>query len=252
MANNRLEHTSQLSRHSHDTSAAYALSLAPGMILPVYFDVLNPNDTVYLKSHLFARLKDTLTAFRGEIDMHIDSFFVPLQMIYTAFGQIYCQTDDFLSSFYSDSFSIDSFPLIAMSNIDNITRNAIGTYSDFECNGKALLRLLSAFDLNPYQVQRMTTTLAGDTSPKTNLNQNPNISPWLPCAYQAIYQNYYRNDEFERRDVRSYNIDFAFAASTFWENRMFRLRHHQRPSDYFTSVRVSPITSAVNMLKEHL
>lgn len=249
MAKNHLEHTSQLSRHSHDTSAAYALTLAPGMIIPVYFDVLNPNDTVYLKSHVFARLKDTLTAFRGEIDLHLDYFFVPLQMMYTAFGQIYTQTDDFISSFYAQDFNKENFPLINMSEIDNIQRNSLGTFSDFECNGKALLRLLSAFDLNPYQVERMTTSIQGDTSPKTDLNQNPNISPWLPCAYQAIYQNYYRNDDFERRDVKDYNIDYAFGLSSFWHNKLFRLRHHQRPTDYFTSVRVSPIASAVNMMK---
>lgn len=249
MAKNHLDHTSQLSRHSHDTSAAYGLTLAPGIIIPVYFDVLNPSDTVYLKSHVFARLKDTLTAFRGEIDLHIDTFFVPLQMLYTAFGQIFAQTDDFVSSFYSDNFSHEQFPMLNMSQIDLITRNAVGTFSDFECNGKALLRLLSAFDLNPYQVQRMVTTISGDSSPKTASNQNPPISPWLPCAYQAIYQNFYRNDDFERRDVSSYNFDYASSQLKFWSNNHFKLRSHQRPSDYFTNVRVSPITSAVNVMR---
>ena len=252
MAKNHLEHTSQLSRHSHDTSAAYGLTLSPGIIIPVYFDVLNPSDTVYLKSHVFARLKDTLTAFRGEIDLHVDSFFVPLQMLYTAFGQVFAQTDDFVSSFYGDVFSHEAFPLIDMSQIDLIVRNAVGTFSDFECNGKALLRLLSAFDLNPYQVQRMATTLSGDTSPKDDTNQNPPISPWLPCAYQAIYQNYYRNDDFERRDVSSYNFDYYASQTKYWLNSHFKLRHHQRPADYFTTVRVSPITSAVNSMKSDI
>ena len=102
MAQNRLDYQAQLSRHPHPTSGGYAASLCTGAIVPQYFDILMPGDSVYYRTHMFARLQDLVTAFLGEIDLHLDYFFVPLQMLYTPSGQILTQTNDFLSSIYSD------------------------------------------------------------------------------------------------------------------------------------------------------
>lgn len=247
---NRLDYQAHLSRHSHDTSAGYSFSLAPGFILPVYFDILGPSDTVYMKSNIFGRLKDVVTAFRGEIDVNLDYFFVPLQMIYTPFGQIFSQTDDFMSSLYSNMSATTSFPVIN-ADISNAQRPDYMNYEVGECYGKMLFRLYDALNLNPRGIAKLQATSESDVPIENPYNVNPRIAPWIPCAYQAIYQKYFRNDEFERLNVHAFNVDSLFdTSSPTWKMLYFTGHLCQRPNDYFTSTRVSPLASAVNQLRE--
>ena len=118
MSKNRLDFRAQLSRHTHDVSAGYSSSLTTGPIVPQYYHVLNPGDTLYFDVHMFTRMQDVVTAFLGEVDVHLDAFFVPLQMLYTPFGQIYSQTDDFISSKFDltdiSSDRLQDFPVIPL------------------------------------------------------------------------------------------------------------------------------------------
>lgn len=257
MAKNRLDYQAQLSRHSHDVSAGYSASIAPGLIVPQFFDILGPGDSIYYRTHMFARLQDVVTAFLGEIDLHIDYFFVPLQMIYTPFGQIYAQTDDYLSSVYQNMPSKDSYPLMNILPSSPVDNYILGTYGygtpyPFECYGKQYCRLMDALDANPLVALDSTAQYASATkTPGTSdidqtLCTSPYVSPWIFCAYQAIYQKFYRNDEFERLNVGSYNIDQFWNSSNFPATDQLIMRYCQRSSDYFTKTRVSPIASAVN------
>ena len=252
MAKNSLDYIAQLSRHDHDVSAGYGSSLVPGAIVPQYFDIMGPGDTMYYRTHMFSRLQDVITAFIGEVDVHLDYFFVPLQMLYTPFGQIFAQTNDYISSLYSEDISARTdFPLIGCPVVDNREVYNFNGVQEFECKGKSLMRLFDAFDMNPQQVISSANAVQSDYDKKSGdisdtLCANPLIAPWIPLAYQAIYQKYYRNDSFEILDVLSYNIDKYFNDVSHTDYRYFQLRYHQRVSDYFTDVRVSPIASAVN------
>ena len=255
MSKNRLDFKANLSRHSHDVSAGYTSTMSCGMIIPQYFDILGPGDSIYYRTHMFARMQDVVTAFLGEVDLHIDYFFVPLQMIYTPFGQIFAQTDDFVSSLYSSMSVKDTFPTIGIDHtfVVNTAYNT-GGVSEFECEGKKIMRMLDAFDMNPYEVIHNDFFPTGYQRPASSpvtidSCYNPPVAPWIPCAYQAIYQKYYRNDEFEKLDVDSYNVDKLYNASEVTLNKKyFDLNWCQRPSDYFTKTRISPISSAVNSL----
>ena len=252
MARNKLSYQAQLSRHDHDVSAGYAASLVPGAIVPQYFDILNPGDSIYYRTHMFARMQDVITAFIGEVDIHLDYFFVPLQMLYTPFGQVFAQTNDFLSSLYAGEMTKrDSFPMISCPAFDNAVTIAQNGIPEFECDGKSVMRLLDAFDMNPQQVISTANAQVGRyTKKETDISDvfcaNPPVAPWIPLAYQAIYQKYYRSDDLENLDVAAYNIDHLYNDVSAADKKYFKLHYHQRPSDYFTSCRVSPIASAVN------
>lgn len=254
MAKNRLDFQAQLSRHSHDVSAGYAASTVPGAIIPQYFDILGPGDSIYYRTHMFARMQDVVTAFLGEVDLHIDYFFVPLQMIYTPFGQVFAQTNDFLSSLYSSMPSTDSFPVLTMGNFDNTVAYSSNGVPQFECDGKKAMRVLDAFDMNPLEVIHSSQASAsGFTKPSSAYSDtncyNPPVAPWIPCAYHAIFQKYFRNDSLEKLVVGAYNVDQYYSStSPVSDRRFFSLEWAYRPSDYFTDVRVSPISSAVNTL----
>lgn len=252
MAKNRLEFQAQLSRHSHNISAGYTASLTTGPIVPQFFHVLGPGDTIYYQNRMFARLQDVVTAFLGEIDIHVDSFFVPLQMLYTPFGQQFAQTDDLISSLIdSGAFPVkDNFPLLDIDHsVENNTPDEYDPYGG-ESYFKNFARLLDALDANPLltvgkHAQESMQYQSG-TAIDFQVCHNPNVAPWLFAAYQAIYQKYYRNDEIEKLKVAYYNFDFAYNVATFENSDFLTTRYVQRPKDYFTDVRVSPIASVVN------
>ena len=258
MSKNRLDFRAQLSRHTHDVSAGYSSSLTTGPIVPQYYHVLNPGDTLYFDVHMFTRMQDVVTAFLGEVDVHLDAFFVPLQMLYTPFGQVYSQTDDFISSKFDltdiSSDRLQNFPVIPLDGaIASRSMSAeLTTYVPSECWGKSCFRLLDALGCNPLGVcssaSRQASSYEGAAIDDVYCH-NPNISPWLFAAYQAIYQKFFRNDEVERLKVSTYNFDNAFGTQFVSNAKSFiTLRYCQRPQDYFTSVRVSPIASAVNSI----
>ena len=248
-------HRNQMSRHSHDVSQGYTTTLACGQLRPVYFDVLGPGDSVYYKTKAFARLQEVVTAFLGEVDVHLDYFFVPLQMLYTPFGQIFAQTNDVISDNFvgTERFSLDMFPTFSVKDfVDYRANNYKASQWFFECFGMATARMLDDFNLNPYAVcddyqqQHATGQMPSEAIPYA-LTHSPNITPWIPCAYQAIFNKYFRNDAVERLDVPSYNFDSAYENGIIPAARnILALRYSQRPSDYFTDVKVSPLYSAVN------
>lgn len=262
MAKNSFDFEAHLSRHPHNVSAGYTSSLTTGPIVPQYFDVLGPGDTMYFTPKCFARLQDIVAPFFGEVSLHFDAFFVPMQMMYTLFGQVFGITNDVISSFYTrDTANLPSrFPLLRTSwaNGQDLRGHYLGHK---ECFGKETMRLLDALDCNALSVLSPDNYEGSDTPSGTPsisaINTIPKaVSPWLFCAYQAIYQKYYRNDDIERFDIDSYNIDRFYLATTiancFEQDRLFRLRYVQRPDDYFTSVKVSPLASAVNSVSAQI
>lgn len=244
--------TAHLSRHSHDVNCGFTSTLAPSLIVPQYFDILQPGDSVYYKTHAFARLQDIVTAFFGEVQVHIDYFFVPLTMLYTPFGSQLMQTNDELSSAisYGDIPDEEKFPLLNV--FSSIAELGISEQSEpnTECIGKSLVRLLDALDANPYIVfnPAFNHDLPASTPLPVGYASHPKISPWLFAAYQAIYQDYFRNDNLERRDVGSFNFDHCYDTTEFHDIRFLMLHRSYRVSDYFTDIKVSPIASSVNRM----
>lgn len=256
MAKNMPSHRAKFSRHSFDTSAGYTSTLCPAAIVPQYFDILQPGDTVYYKTVAFARLRDVVTAFLGEVDLHFDYFFVPLQMMFTPFGNVFFGINEPISDQLTNQVILQSgrFPTLNLSESINSRANSyLPNGWQYECWGKSVTRLLDAFDLNRYGVCTTVQAAKEQEQPivpdDVSLSaDSPNVSPWILAAYQAIYQKYYRNDDIERLDVRSYNFDSEYNASNtlFERQNMLYLRYVQRPYDYFTGLKISPIASAVN------
>ena len=247
-------HQNKMQRHPHNTDAGYTTTLAPGMLVPMYYDILSPGDSVYYGTKAFCRFREIVTAFLGEVDLHLDYFFVPLQMMYTPFGQLFAQTNDYISdqfiTQYQDNLDTpDDFPYLSVNNYLLQTGLGGGTANQKECYGKSQARLLDALGLNPLGIfynQTRPDDVQEWVAPF--LTKNPNITPWLPCAYQAIYNKYFRNDNLERLDLGSYNFDIGYQNRQLPVTRnWFKLRYVQRLSDYFTDVKVSPLFSAVNM-----
>lgn len=258
MSKNRLDFTANLGRHSHDVTAGYTSSITTGCIVPQYFDILGPGDTIKYKTHMFARFQDINTAFLGEVDLHLDYFFVPLQMLYTAFGNVFAQTNDVISSFYTSTASGvdggDGFPFgnlmqfFAKESIYNDFTSELNPSVDSNMM-KDSIRLLDALDFNPYVALYYPYSQLPDNDRFVSIYQ-PNGTYFSLLAYQAIYQKYFRNEEFEKFDISSFNVDQYFGSQypDIQIRKMLTLRYVGRPNDYFTDVRFSPIATSINSL----
>ena len=259
MSKNRLDFTANLGRHSHDVSQGFTSSLTTGAIVPQYFDILQPGEKIFYKTHMFCRFKDIPRPFLGEVSLHLDYFFVPATMLYTLFGQVFAQTDDVISDFYLgiSQQNIDQFPI---ADINEFFRNnyqhmctTASPYTDADSLIHGAFRLLDSLGYNPCSVEtkyyEAGTTPVGDKLPHANFVG----FPFALAAYQAIYQKYFRNEEIEHFDVNGFNFDSCSLTATKALNdtqiqKLLTLRFSGRPNDYFTNVRFSPIATSINAL----
>lgn len=263
---NRLPNRSaNLSRTGHDMSQEFTFTASTGMILPTYQDYLNAGETEYYSGDLICRTQPLVTAAMCDVDLYLDWFFVPAQMLFTLFGSKRWMTNDLLSSFYDDSvidndtmplFNIDSY--LAVANAD-LAKPVVNYYDanyslEFECLGKSQFRLANHLGFNPYGIFK------GNSSAATTYvtEDNPNVFPLFALAYQAIYQDYFRLplDSFERRNIKAFNVDSDYTATSTpvsytalsSKAQLFCLRYRPRHLDYFTSIKASPMYSAMNQL----
>ena len=258
-------HQAQLSRTGHDMSQEFAFTASTGMILPVYQDYLNAGETDYFSGDLICRTQPLVTAAMCDVDIYLDWFFVPAQMLFTLFGSKRWMTNDLISSFYDDSvidndtmplFNIESYlkTTTAQFILPTMAWYATGYDSDFECLGKSQFRLANHLGFNPYGIFYNNSDAATSLQSYTN----PNVFPLFALAYQAIYQDYFRLplDSFERRSVSSFNVDADYTATSTpvsfsaqaKKAELFCLRYRPRHLDYFTSIKASPMMSYMNSL----
>lgn len=276
-----LDHVARLPRSGFDMSQSFAFTASTGMILPVYADFLTSSERVTISTDFFARTQPLVTAAMADVDIYLDWFFVPMTMLYTPWGQIRWQTNDFLSSAVMDSTTDvvgspgrqGGFPLLNVGETLNAynadsslsyNRNAFFSINpasmqsseayffnaQFDCQGKSLYRMADMLGFNPSAVFAQDPNKLGANN---YVSWNPNVFPWKALSYQCLYQNWYRNDDYEVRDVKSYNWDYLYSetqSASFAGNprNPFILRYADYRRDYFMSVKPSPISSGINFL----
>lgn len=256
--NSMPDYTAKMPKQPHDVSQSTGFTCPPGQISPLYFDMLHTGDELHFSASMFARLNPLTTAALGDIEMHMDYFFVPLSVMYTPSTSMFYQTDDLLSSATEKGnfSSYVNFPVFN-ANAQNgffddfdVNKNAnIGGMSDvFDSIGKGIFRLWDFLDMNPYMLV--------DSTIRTGY---PLFTPWFALAYQAIYNLHpgYRNTDREERSY-CYNIDQFYDSGVLDpgtvdnnnNDSIFVLHYANKPKDYFNSVKVSPMGSAVSMLSD--
>lgn len=247
--NSMPDYVNKLPRHPHDLGQSLAFTSSTGMELPIYCDILHTGDHVYFNANMFTRMNPLKTAALGEIDVHLDYFFVPLSVMYTPSTSLFYQTDDLLSSLIDKSvLKKERFPLFDVdgtlesisSNLNNACpfKSGTGNFSvgEFDCQGKSAVRLL---DLLGYSLGSLF-----DSDNSFNMSS----TPWFLLAYHACHQLYFRNDDREAKSYL-YNIDSYYSSNAaFIDKNLFYLNYVNSYKDYFNSVKVNPIASSVSLL----
>ena len=237
------EHRAQLPKTGHNLSHKFGFTAPPAYLLPVFHDILNPGETENIGFNFDLRTMPLQQAAMTKLKVHTEYFFVPMQLLYEPFADTYYGINDKFSSNFANDVSSNRFPVVNMTGLLTAMRQARTTYDESigESLGSMWIRLLDMFGFNP-------VAITGDTGG----NYNPNMFPWQMLAYQAVWQYYYRIDERERFNQRTFNFDRYYSTQLiedydYLTRQLFHLHCRPYDDDYFTSAHVSPIVGPRNL-----
>lgn len=238
----RFEYKANLGRTDFDLSQRFGLTLAPGMLMPLWFDFASPGDSYYI-SHDLPLLRSSVLAQPAMVDVkvHYETFFVPMQMVYQPFEQTMFSLNQAQSNFYdlfSSQFTNNAFPKFDYDDFVSQVINVSNPTNDYHADA---FRLADVLGLNPIN---FTGANALDQA-----SYVPAFFPYQLLAYHTIFQYYYRLDDKSSFENSYCNWDKYYNSSDNVKMSRDFMSIHQRPwdFDYFTSLYRSPIVSDSNM-----
>lgn len=298
----------------HDLSHYFGFKCSTGHAVPVFADLLNPNERIKLKVNSFVRLQPMLTPAFLDLEASIDYFFVPLEMLYMPFGRNFSNTREFFSSFLSaanmnqiktnlplfngyftgNGSAADLAAFVSFDGDDPVESflsekvrllSADGRPA-FEAVGNRVIRLFdylgydlpsvftqpvsaTALDINDY-----TDITTGQASFRPDVDSNevshPSVYrsnfPWKLLSYNAIWENWYRLDDFIQYDNQFFNVDRAAGSPGSWPATGFNtssvvlsraahfagIKYVPKHMDYFTSSVNNPVVQKLNIVSGNL
>lgn len=227
-----------LQRNAFDLSHSDVFSIAPGMLLPIHVQEVNPNEHFEFNPNVYIRTMPLNTAAFVRAKQHVEFFFVPMRTLCRQWNQFIVGTDYKISSIsalnsYKDlGVSID-LPQCAAWCLDHSTE------SGFHKNLFGLPFGLDAVRLLDMLGYGINSTNFGKF--KRTMHKQVNLFRLL--AYQKVYYDNYRNSLYEVNNPSAYNIDQYFGTNKKFEfvdsdidvcQEFVTLRYRNWSKDYFT------------------
>jgi hypothetical protein len=237
-------------RNAFDLSHNDVFSCAPGMLLPISCTEVLPNEHYEINPQIFLRTMPLNSAAFVRLRQHVEFFFVPMRVLCRQFSQFVVGTKyptSSLSQLNEFSQPLPSARLNALRELylKSTDSDGLGINSN--------LGMLRLFDLLGYgfvSSRAIDNTNYPDqyvdqlTNPKVT-QSSPCLSLFRFCAYQKVYQDFYRNPYWEAPDPSSFNLDDKFGLTLTYSSDSSRLksiaqlRYRDWSKDFFTSVQPS-------------
>lgn len=252
------EHRARLPKSTHDLSHRFGFTATVAHLLPVFHTFMNPGETIKLGVNFNLRTQPFEAAAMSTIRSHVEYFFVPIQLLYQPFENMYYNVNEQFSSMFPSADSQltvqSDLPVLDFKEVQDFIANhcnrhnytyVYDTYSQTfgDSVGQQYVRLMDMLGFRPNLNSR----------PGQNQQWNPNVFPYQLLAYHCIYQYYYRLDNREQFYNTVFNWDRFFTTPTVqgqsdnFYYEMFKIHYRPLGSDYFTDVKVSPIVDNLNM-----
>ncbi|UPW41736.1 major capsid protein [Peromfec virus RodF8_8] len=250
--------TNKPSRNGFDLSHKNSFTAKIGELLPILHRTLMPGDKVRLKiQHRTVTLPLQTSAFTRFTE-YFDFFFVPYSQLYRNANEVLAQTQNnpiYATSPNSASVVGTQLPWF---NSHDVTGNhplhgtgsyfqflagspGAGTHTNFQgfslaCEALKLWNYLGASYVSEAWLTKPVDTLIPAAHPYS-------VFPW--AAYQKIYFDFYRFDQWENNSPQCYNFDYLTGNLQFTNSMMrqqdsqsnlFTLRHCNYPKDLFFGV----------------
>lgn len=203
------------SRNGFDLSKRNAFTAKVGELLPVNVIEVIPGDKVKGRVQHFTRTQPINTAAYTRIREYYDWYFVPTNLLWNKFNSFVTQ----MTSNTQHAASITTAQGVPTTH-PYFTYSQIAQYinSMNQMSGNANKNM---FDFNRASLSVKLLQYLGygkfDTALGTAsgfYNENVNLNPFPLLAYQKIYQDYYRDSQWESSSASSYNVDYLTAQTS--------------------------------------
>lgn len=220
-------------RSSFDLGNVHSFTAKAGELLPVYTKITMPGDKFQLNTSHFTRTRPLQSASYGRIKEYFDWFFVPMRLLWKDFpATATLMTDNPTSAkdFVNSKEITEDMPYFRLSDVFSWTNQSTNTYANgvlgnFDDYGGDYVASKDAHLLNAVGFERFEQTKKlfqylgygtfnktyDDTINHTFVNWYANdvaVNPFPLLAYQKIYQDYYRNENWEVAQPFTYNVDY--------------------------------------------
>lgn len=248
--------TNKVSRNGFDLGQRVAFTAKVGELLPVSVTECIPGDKFKLDLSWFTRTQPLNTAAYTRLKEYVDVFFVPTNLLWNRFNtfvtrmNMNAQQAESISDIlqvptqhpYFSWFDVYSYMLTGMTNLFN---NA-SDYSDYvDVVGQP--RVLQTFKLLNYLGYGKFFSTTGFPVDPSGSGKDVVLNPFPLLAYQKIYYDFFRDQQWEGSLPYCFNINYAGNPSggasaalqlpvtdlNWTEDNMFTLRYSNFAKDYF-------------------
>lgn len=237
-------------RNGFDLSERVAFTAKVGELLPIMTKEVLPGDKFKINIKAFSRTVPLNTAAYTTIREYYDVFFVPNRLLWNRFDQFITQMPNNQHSAGFNAIETGTLDQQPYFDFDEIIRTlyAISTETSGEFShnffgynkSKLSAKLLNYLGYG--NIQHYIDHYR-DNGTSTQSTYNPAVNPFPLCAYQKIYQDFYRNNQWEESNPQSYNFDFVsqytnknLSAYNAYDTGMFDLRYANYKKDLFTGL----------------
>lgn len=214
-------------RSSFDMRSKRVLTAKAGEIVPVWWTFTMPGDKFKIDQSWFTRTQPVQTSAYTRIREYFDFFYVPLRQLWKQAPQAIFQLSDNSVTASSSTQSTPvgyTLPCVTLSELDAIfeartssitfgeSLNACG-YKRGDCAAK-LLRYLGYgnFRKEGYE-HNYGTSVPKDKFDQT-FGQNVSVNLFPVLTYQKIYNDIFRNSQWEKTAPYAFNVDYWKGSGT--------------------------------------
>ena len=251
------------SRSGFDLSKKFCFTAKAGQLLPVYWKMLLPGTKVNLKDMHFTRTMPVNTAAYTRIKEYFDWYFVPLRLINKNLNPALVNMLDqsnIATSLIQNKVVSDEIPYTDFSTITEVFNKFEQSVGDDQFD-------VAGFKRIPQSVKLMRHLRYGNflydstwnSLPDKNMgyssvkafnlyaqwNLNVNILPL--AAYQKIYCDHFRFEQWEKAQPYTYNFDYYSGGNILTDykqdptgllskDNLFTLRYANYPRDLFMGI----------------
>lgn len=227
-----------LQRNAFDLSHSDIFSIAPGMLLPIHCQEVNPNEHFEFNPNVYVRTMPLNTAAFVRAKQHVEFFFVPMRTLCRQWNQFIVGTEYKISS-------ISALNNYTSLGVDMDLPNCAKWCSDVSqpnTDNKTIFGLPFGFDAIRL-LDMLGYGVNSSNFSKFTREQHKKVNLFRLLAYQKVYYDNYRNPLYERNNPAAYNIDQYFGTNkTFMFDgtdinackAFITLRYRNWSKDYFT------------------
>ena len=258
MANlfSKLQVSNKPHKGSFDLSYRNIVSCEFGQLIPFDIRECVPSDHFRINTSTFTRTKPLVSAAYTRFREHLDYYFVPYRLLWRFSDSLFTDTpinNTALSSLQGASSPTGHAPVVTGSSLEHVIRFLQDPRPTGVGSKKA--HLLDDGGIYSDVSTKQLLTLLGYGNWYDALGWDfhlPQQSMFRALAYQKIYQDFYRNDQWEPINPSAYNVDYLVPTITpaypvpnvfsdenidnVMANNPFAMRYANFPRDIFTGM----------------